>query len=69
MLPAGTRKYDRLLEREIEYYSEPARFEVRIRIDRGHEGPKAAFGLRVDYQGCTEKLCHAPGIPALVPKL
>jgi thiol:disulfide interchange protein DsbD len=59
-LPAGTKVKDQLSGEEFDYYLEAVSFTVPVGVPADFKGDKAAFTLRVRFQGCTDKLCYPP---------
>ncbi len=59
-LPAGKKARDELSGGEVEYYYDPVSFTVPVIIPADFKGDRAAFTLKVGFQGCTETFCLAP---------
>jgi len=69
-LPAGHKKYDELLGKQVEFYSEPVQFNVSLKLPAEVRGPSLSLVLEVAFQGCTETTCFPPessSIPLVIP--
>ncbi len=68
-LPAGEKKYDELLEKQVEYYKRAVSFEVPVKVPAKQPPGPLNFSLQVHYQGCTENICFPPELASLALKL
>jgi thioredoxin:protein disulfide reductase len=59
-LPAGEKKYDELLEKQVEYYKQAISFDVPVKVPAKQNPGPLNFSLEVRYQGCTESTCFPP---------
>ena len=59
-LPAGKKARDELSGGEVEYYYDPVSFTVPVLVPADFKGDRAAFTLKVSFQGCTDQFCLPP---------
>lgn len=59
-LPTGKKKYDQFLEKEVELYERTVEIKVFLLVQNNTPSGANNIKLRIQYQGCSDKLCFAP---------
>ncbi|HOX05923.1 MAG TPA: protein-disulfide reductase DsbD [Planctomycetota bacterium] len=59
-LPAGRKAKDPNSGEEEEFFQDPVTFTAPVNIPANLDGEKAAFTLRIGFQGCTDTFCLPP---------